>query len=98
MNVTPDSSRGRFWVESRSEPGHSHLVDLTANGGKGECGCDNWKFRCQPAIKDGKSMRCAHIDAVREFLSSTLGPEVFYRDRQIIINQVIQQWTKEEKQ
>lgn len=96
MTVTPDSSRGRFWVESRSEPGHSHLVDLTTHNGKGECGCDNWKFRCQPAIKEGRAMRCSHIDACREFIADQADPNLSFRDRQIVVNKVIKLWLQEE--
>lgn len=96
MNVTPDSSRGRFWVESRSEPGHSHLVDLTANGGKGECGCDQWKYRCQPAIRNGLTKRCSHIDACRNFIADQADKKLSFRDRQIIVNKVIAMWCKEE--
>lgn len=96
MNVTPDNSRGRFWVESRSEPGHSHLVDLTAHNGKGECGCDQWKYRCQPAIKEGKTAWCAHIEECREFISDLSGDGRTYLDRQIIVNKVIKLWIQEE--
>jgi hypothetical protein len=95
VKVVPDNARGRFWVESRSEPGHSHLVDLVANGGRGECGCDHWKFRCQPAIKEGKAMRCSHIDAVRDHIADLAGPMSF-RDRQKVVNAVIRQWVEEE--
>lgn len=97
MNVTPDNSRGRFWVDSRSEAGHSHLVDLTAHNGTGKCGCDQWKFRCQPAIKDGKTKRCSHIDACRDFIADKAdNGHLSYRDRQIIVSKVIKSWIKEE--
>jgi hypothetical protein len=101
MTIRPDNSRGRFWAKSRSEPDHWHLVDLTANNGQGECGCDNWKYRCQPKLKEGKSgpgVWCSHISAVRDSLVSGLDLKFSFRDRQIIINKVIKQWIQSEKE
>lgn len=96
MNVVPDNSRGRFWVDSRSEPGHQHLVDLTAHNGKGECGCDNWKFRCQPAIKEGRTLRCSHIEAARAHIADLADPKMSFRDKQIVVNRVIKAWIDQE--
>lgn len=97
MSVRPDKSRGCFWVESKSDPLHEHLVDLVAHSGKGECGCDHWKYRCQPAIKEGRTMRCSHIDDARDYLAKSAAGHLSFRDQQVAINRVIQRWVEEEK-
>jgi hypothetical protein len=97
MSVRPDRSRGCFWVESKSDPLHEHFVDLVAHNGKGECGCDHWKYRCQPAIKEGRTLRCSHIEAARDHIASSIAPHLSFRDRQFVLNNVIRKWIEEER-
>ena len=41
----------RWDVESWEKPQQPHLVDLAANGGRGECSCTDWQTRCNPNFK-----------------------------------------------
>lgn len=98
MSVRPDSQRGCFWVASRSDPSTEHMVDLAANGGRGQCGCDNWKYRMSPRIASGQrgpSVWCSHVVAARDFLVQDM-PDLSHRDKQKIINGVIEKWMLEE--
>lgn len=57
MNVEPIPGESlRFYVESESEPGTKHLVDLSLNRGSGVCSCKAFEFQCQQNIKLGKPM------------------------------------------
>jgi len=57
MNVEPIPGESlRFYVESESEPGTKHLVDLTENRGSGKCSCQAFQFQCEQNIKLGKPM------------------------------------------
>lgn len=64
----------RYRVQSRSDPEHPHLVDLSSFGGYGQCSCKNWQCRVWPQIRD-KSVRplepkatCAHVRAALGWL------------------------------
>ena len=57
MIITPvDHEPTRFWVESQSTPGVTHMVDLDDNGKPG-CSCHD--FMC-------REKECKHIRAVKE--------------------------------
>ena len=57
MTITPfDHEPTRYWVESETQPGVFHLVDLDDNGKPG-CSCHD--FAC-------RERECKHIRAVRE--------------------------------
>lgn len=53
-------------VESNSRGIH-HLVDIAANQGFGECGCEHHQYRCQPLLDRGERAphRCRHLVAAR---------------------------------
>lgn len=56
MNVEPIPGESlRFYVESESEPGTKHLVDLTENRGSGKCSCQSFQFQCELNLKEGKA-------------------------------------------
>lgn len=67
----------RFFVESESEPGHDHVVDLE-NPIYPECSCTQWSAVCRPNRKkhqrpfgysDKKNRTiCKHGKAVLEYL------------------------------
>jgi len=42
----------RYRVESQSEPGRIHLVDLTGRHGFGACDCDHFHFTANPTYKE----------------------------------------------
>ena len=46
----------RFHVQSESEPGIRHMVDLAFNGGSGFCSCQAFSFTCERNIKAGKPL------------------------------------------
>lgn len=99
MKVRSDNARGCFWVESASNLQFEHYVDLSANKGQGECGCDNWKYRCSPRIAAGGvgvDVWCSHVKAARQFLVKDL-PPMSVRDRERVISGVIKQWVGQEK-
>ena len=57
MNVEPIPGHSlSFFVESESEPGTKHLVDLTENRGSGKCSCPAFTFQCEPNLKLGKPL------------------------------------------
>ena len=57
MIITPvDHEPTRYWVESETQSGVSHLVDLDDNGNTG-CSCHD--FMC-------REKECKHIRAVKE--------------------------------
>ena len=57
MIITPvDHEPTRYWVESETQSGVSHLVDLDDNGKPG-CSCHD--FMC-------REKECKHIRAVKE--------------------------------
>ena len=60
----------RFRVLSASRPDVEHVVDVSANGGIGECSCEHFTYRLYPAIVEGlvegDAGRCGHIVAARD--------------------------------
>lgn len=59
----------RYWVESKSDPEHPHVVDLSANQTWGQCSCRHWQCRIWPVVKDqnarkhSKQSTCKHVRA-----------------------------------
>ena len=73
--VEKDGERFTYLVESSTEPGMGHVVDLTANGGLGVCTCENYRFRIARIQRTGEYIEwrpgrkgcseCRHIYAAR---------------------------------
>jgi hypothetical protein len=60
-------------VKSLRNPENQHLVDLEEWDGFGECSCEHWNYRCQPALKAGKRTKaCRHIKAARAYVRDKL--------------------------
>jgi hypothetical protein len=69
---TPTSERMVYLVKSDTGKGTPYRVDLTANGGAGQCACKDWNTRRGPALKAGKPMHttetaCKHILKVHRY-------------------------------
>jgi hypothetical protein len=60
----------RYFVQSKPG-GREHLVDLDENNAGGECGCEDFQYRCAPLIAAGTAtglaVQCKHITAARQF-------------------------------
>lgn len=57
MNIEPVAGESlRFYVQSRSDPGIRHMVDLSLNQGNGFCSCQGFSFVCEKNIKAGKTL------------------------------------------
>jgi hypothetical protein len=57
----------RFMVKSRSQTGHSYLVDLGSDKyPDGECHCRYFVTTVGPAQLRGEHKRCYHIERARE--------------------------------
>lgn len=46
-----DGELGRFQVESLTNTSEAYMVDLLANGGRGECSCTDWLINCRANLK-----------------------------------------------
>ncbi len=77
MKFIPHDHVLRWRFESASRPDVSHVVDLAAYGGFGECSCEDFCYRVRPALMadDGTFtsraagvQRCKHLLAAREHL------------------------------
>jgi hypothetical protein len=77
---TIQSEMFRFHVESRSKPESPNLVDLESYRWNGECSCEAFKFRHEPALARGAepadSLRCSHIKLARCFFLDDLLPKI----------------------
>jgi predicted nucleic acid-binding Zn finger protein len=63
---------GMFLVESSSED-YPHIIDLTANDGKGYCTCTDWSVVCSTNIKQRKGRQdCKHVRAAKEYATTTI--------------------------
>jgi hypothetical protein len=64
---------GRCHVHSQTEVGVKYLVDLFEYRGNAWCSCDQFKFRCQPALDKGAephySLQCKHIAAAKVYFA-----------------------------
>ena len=64
----------RYHVESRSDPDHPHLVDLSSFKGYGQCSCKNWCCNVWPIVRDQTQPKrtpkstCAHIRVALKYL------------------------------
>lgn len=69
MRIEPiRGEKWRFYVHSESKDDETHIVDLTANGGIGECSCPDWTFRKFPHWrKTDEIVECKHISAAMMF-------------------------------
>jgi hypothetical protein len=75
MTIHPHDHILRFRFESEARPDISHVVDLGAFGGFGECSCEDFQFRLLPALSRHQSptgSRCKHLLAAREALLGQL--------------------------
>lgn len=73
MTMHPHDNVLRFRFESEARPDISHVVDLGAFNGFGECSCEDFQFRLLPALSRGLAAtgaRCKHLLAAREALLS----------------------------
>lgn len=70
MTIHPHDHVLRYRFESDTRPDIAHVVDLGANDGFGECSCEDFVYRIQPAIraKLPNTQRCKHLVAAREHL------------------------------
>ncbi len=70
MTVTRFEPPARWHVASESDPAQTHLVDVLAFNGFGECSCPHFEYRLLPALKssaDARDLdRCKHLDAARD--------------------------------
>lgn len=63
----------RYYVQSRSDPEHPHLVDLASNDGWGQCSCMHWNCVIWPRVRDRRGFKhtsettCAHVRAALHF-------------------------------
>lgn len=60
-----------YFVQSQSERGAEHLVDLTTYRGNGACSCTHFNVRLRKMLEDGafpdSDLRCKHIERAREY-------------------------------
>lgn len=59
----------RWFVDSETEAGEPHLVDLGLYNGNGRCSCLHFSCRLEPELRQGRypsnATRCKHIKAAR---------------------------------
>jgi hypothetical protein len=75
MTILPHDHILRFRFVSEARPDISHVVDLGAFDGFGECSCEDFQFRLLPALSRGLAAtgtRCKHLLAARETLLAEL--------------------------
>lgn len=68
-HARPFEPPARWHVSSESRPGETHMVDVLAFRGFGECSCEHFAFRMLPELTASGSTtfaRCKHIEAARE--------------------------------
>lgn len=71
MTMHPHDHILRYRFESEARPDISHVVDLGAFGGFGECSCEDFQYRLLPALSRNlppTGNRCKHLLAAREAL------------------------------
>lgn len=62
----------RWHVTSDSRPDETHVVDVLAFNGFGECSCEHFQYRMLPELQKAAAgehvtlSRCKHIEAARE--------------------------------
>lgn len=72
LAITESGDRLRYFVTSESNPRARYLVDLLANGGRGECSCRDFCCRCWPIVREGGRATCKHVHACREYFLDTV--------------------------
>jgi hypothetical protein len=76
MKPRPYDSPTRYLMDSETNKGEVHLIDLTANDNIGECSCQHYTLKIQPEMESNEAgrksdpdrYRCKHIKRVREYL------------------------------
>lgn len=67
----------RFLMRSSSRHGESHLIDLTAHKGNGECSCEDFQMVKLKRLREGEkpSARtiCKHIMACSLYFTQAMG-------------------------
>lgn len=81
LNVQPiEGELFRFYVDSRSRPDAPHLVDLESYKWGGQCDCEAFKFKHEPALSRGADgsdlLRCSHIKAARSYFLDEILPKI----------------------
>ncbi len=68
MTIKPFEPPARWHAVSESRGKEVvHVVDVLENHGFGKCSCEDFQFRCQPALDDKREThRCKHLVAARE--------------------------------
>ena len=70
----------RFHVISRTEPSQKYLVDLEGYRFNGWCGCERFKFACEPKLSRGATpgdvFRCWHIRRARSYFMDIIFPKL----------------------
>src|SRR4051812_22136675 len=70
----------RFYVISRADQTHKHLVDLEGYRFNGWCGCERFKFACEPELSRGAKpddrLRCWHIKRARSYFMDNILPKL----------------------
>lgn len=100
MKIEPTHDRGVFTAESESDIGKSFRVDLVANGGRGQCDCQHWQFRCSPMVTAGMvgpKTRCKHIEAARSKLAEMMGFEAESLQGKEAVLLCLKKWVDMEK-
>jgi hypothetical protein len=80
----------RFYVDSKSRPDMPHLVDLESYRWGGQCSCEAFKFKHEPALSrltvktiPDDSYRCSHIKAARSYYMDEIFPKLAAAIRRI---------------
>ena len=50
----------RYYAKSESCENADYVVDLSSRGGNGECGCDDFLYRCQHNLKKSEGKTVLH--------------------------------------
>ena len=60
-----------FLVRSRSRGGRVYTVSIASNWGNGQCSCEDWSIRRQPALRkngvQGVQSECWHVKEAKRF-------------------------------
>lgn len=81
MHVAP-FERGRFLVQSESNPDSSYLVDLLEYRRMGQCSCVDFGSRIQPVWESGDKpdkVNCKHIRRCVSFLAKLVQSLVTFK-------------------
>lgn len=80
----------RFYVDSKSRPNEPHLVDLESYHWGGQCSCEAFKFKHEPALSrltpkaiPDDTYRCSHLKAARSYFLDEILPRIAESIRRI---------------